>query len=57
MVSFHDNPVLGGLHNLGKTFVTGDTLERLGPATWLLLCLGTLSISNIFFMANVNEEL
>lgn len=57
MVSFHDNPALGGLDNLGKTFVIGDTLGRLGHVTWLLLCLGTFSISNVCFMANANEDL
>lgn len=58
MGRFHDSSALGGLHNLGKTFVTGDTVGRLKPATWLLICLGTFSISNLFFfMASANEDL
>ena len=44
------------LNSLEKTFVTGDILGRLEPATWLLLCLGTFSISSVFFMANAFED-
>lgn len=55
MMSFRDNSALWGLHELGKTFVTGDTPRRLKPATWLLLSLGTFNISNTSFMANANE--
>lgn len=54
-MSSPDNSARWALHNLGKTFVSGDTLGRLEPATWLLLCLRTFSISNTFFMANANE--
>lgn len=55
MMSSLDYSARWAPHNLGKTFVSGDTPGRLEPATWLLLCLRTFSISNTFFMANVKE--
>lgn len=48
-MSSRDNSALWRLHELEKTFVTGDTPRRLEPATWLLLCVGAFNISNIFY--------
>ena len=51
MVSFHDNSAFWGLNSSEEIFVTGDTLGRLEPAAWLLLCLGTLSVSCVLCSA------